>query len=39
MPNSKDVTWHHIENTKALQLIPKDLHQAVRHFGGRSTMK
>ncbi|POR14423.1 hypothetical protein BWK58_15440, partial [Flavobacterium columnare] len=31
-------TWHHIENTTELQLVPYDLHTIVRHHGGRSTM-
>ena len=34
----KGFTWHHIENTTELQLVPFDLHRMVRHHGGRSTM-
>jgi type VI secretion system secreted protein VgrG len=30
-------TWHHIENSRRLILVPKDLHGIVRHNGGRST--
>ncbi len=30
-------TWHHIENSTKLQLVPSDIHDAVKHFGGRST--
>ncbi|WP_350657621.1 HNH endonuclease, partial [Psychrobacter sp. S1-30-MNA-CIBAN-0213] len=30
-------TWHHVENSTKLILIPTDLHGAVRHNGGRST--
>ncbi|PIA78152.1 hypothetical protein BFR04_07945 [Gaetbulibacter sp. 4G1] len=30
-------TWHHVENSTKLQLVPTDLHQAVRHTGGRAT--
>ncbi len=30
-------TWHHIENSTKLELVSTDLHQAVRHSGGRST--
>jgi hypothetical protein len=30
-------TWHHIENGTKLLLVPTDIHQAVRHNGGRST--
>ena len=29
--------WHHVENSTELQLIPKDLHDAIRHTGGRAT--
>ncbi|QYS87848.1 HNH endonuclease [Flavobacterium oreochromis] len=31
-------TWHHIENSTELQLVPRDLHRIVKHHGGRSTM-
>ena len=27
-------TWHHKEDMQTMQLIPTDLHQAVRHSGG-----
>jgi TANFOR domain-containing protein len=30
-------TWHHVENSTKLVLVPTDLHSAVRHTGGRST--
>ena len=30
-------TWHHVENSTKLQLVPTDLHTAVRHTGGRAT--
>lgn len=39
-PNWKkpaDHTWHHVENSTILELIPTDIHRAVRHSGGRST--
>jgi hypothetical protein len=28
------LTWHHVEDGITMQLVPKDLHQAVRHTGG-----
>jgi RHS repeat-associated protein len=31
------MVWHHVENSTILQLIPKDLHDAVKHTGGRAT--
>ena len=30
-------TWHHVEYSTKLQLIPTDLHNAVKHTGGRAT--
>ncbi len=30
----KGYLWHHVEDGKTLQLIPEDLHNAVRHTGG-----
>jgi len=32
-------TWHHHQDTTTMQLVPKDLHLAVRHAGGVSIMK
>ena len=32
-------TWHHHQDTQTMQLIPIDLHDAVRHAGGVSIMK
>jgi len=32
-------TWHHTQDTKTMQLIPSDLHDAVRHAGGVAIMK
>jgi len=34
-----EMVWHHVENSTILQLIPKDLHDAVKHTGGRATNK
>ncbi|UUC47428.1 thrombospondin type 3 repeat-containing protein [Flavobacterium cerinum] len=30
-------TWHHVEYSAKLQLVPTDLHDAVKHTGGRAT--
>jgi filamentous hemagglutinin len=32
-----DYSWHHHENGRTMQLVPRDLHQAVRHTGGCAT--
>ncbi len=32
-------TWHHHQDRRTMQLVPKDLHLAVRHAGGISLMK
>jgi hypothetical protein len=32
-------TWHHHQDQRTMQLVPKDLHRAVRHAGGASIMK
>ena len=32
----KGYTWHHTEKPGVLQLIPTDLHEAVRHTGGKA---
>ncbi|QRJ58001.1 HNH endonuclease [Corynebacterium macginleyi] len=29
-----ELVWHHHEEEKRMQLIPKELHQQVRHTGG-----
>ena len=31
--------WHHVEHTKILIAIPRDLHDAIKHTGGRATNK
>jgi hypothetical protein len=33
----KGYTWHHVENSTKLILIKTELHEAVRHSGGRAT--
>ena len=35
----KDYVWHHIEDGKTMILIPKDIHNAVRHTGGSAIIK
>jgi RHS repeat-associated protein len=32
-------TWHHVEDAKTMQLVPQDLHYAVRHTGGAAVLK
>ena len=32
-------TWHHHQNGRDMLLVPKDLHHAVRHSGGRSYLQ
>lgn len=32
-------TWHHVEDGVTMELVPTDLHQAVRHTGGASLIK
>jgi hypothetical protein len=32
-------TWHHVEDGKTMELIPSDLHNAVRHTGGAATIR
>ena len=31
--------WHHNEELGVMELIPKDLHKAVRHTGGQAGYK
>ncbi|WP_425628494.1 HNH endonuclease [Vibrio neptunius] len=31
--------WHHVENAKTMQLIPKDIHNAARHTGGAAVLR
>lgn len=32
-------TWHHHQDGKTMQLVPTDLHDAVRHSGGASILR
>jgi hypothetical protein len=31
--------WHHVQDTRTMQLVPIDIHDAVRHAGGVAIMK
>jgi hypothetical protein len=35
----KDMTWHHVEDGKIMQLVPDDLHHQVKHTGGAAKIK
>ncbi len=35
----KGYTWHHNQDGKTMELIPRDLHETVRHTGGASELK
>jgi hypothetical protein len=32
-------TWHHLEDGKSMMLVPRELHEAVKHSGGVSRYK
>ncbi len=36
---SKDYTWHHHQDGKTMELVPKDLHKSVEHTGGMAINK
>jgi hypothetical protein len=38
-PAPDGYTWHHHQDGKTMQLIPTDLHDAVRHGGGVAVIK
>ena len=31
--------WHHVENGRTMQLIPREIHNAVRHTGGAAVIR
>ncbi|MPR35904.1 HNH endonuclease [Salmonirosea aquatica] len=33
------ITWHHVEDTKTMVLIPTDIHDQVKHTGGIGVYK
>ena len=35
----KGYAWHHVEDGHTLQLVPSDIHAAVRHTGGVAVLK
>lgn len=35
----KDMVWHHVEDAGTMMLIPKDIHNAVRHTGGAAVIR
>lgn len=35
----KGYVWHHVEDSKTMQLIPKDLHRSVPHTGGAAVIR
>lgn len=34
-----DYTWHHHQDTRTMQLVPEEIHDAVRHAGGRAILR
>jgi hypothetical protein len=32
-------TWHHVEDGKTMQLVPRDIHQATAHTGGAAVIR
>ncbi|ECF2471337.1 type IV secretion protein Rhs, partial [Salmonella enterica subsp. enterica serovar Oranienburg] len=38
-PRPEGYTWHHHQDSGYMQLVPTDLHDAIRHSGGISTSK
>ena len=32
-------TWHHVEDGRTMELIPRDLHEYVRHTGGAAAIR
>jgi A nuclease of the HNH/ENDO VII superfamily with conserved WHH len=32
-------TWHHVEDTETMLLVPRDLHDTVRHTGGVAVLR
>jgi hypothetical protein len=38
-PRPTDHTWHHHQNAGYMQLVPKDLHSAIKHTGGMAVTR
>jgi len=34
----KGYTWHHVEDGRTMELVPKGLHDKIEHTGGRAAM-
>ncbi|MBC3930030.1 HNH endonuclease, partial [Undibacterium sp. CY21W] len=34
-----DYVWHHVEDGRTMQLVPKDVHNEVRHTGGAAVIR
>ena len=32
-------SWHHVEDTETMLLVPRDLHETVRHTGGAAILR
>ena len=40
LPRTPDgFVWHHVEDALTLQLLPQDIHAAVRHTGGAAVLR
>ena len=35
----EEYVWHHVEDGKTMQLIPKNIHNAARHTGGAAVLR
>ena len=35
----KNMVWHHVEDARTMLLVPKSIHNAVRHTGGAAIIK
>lgn len=35
----RDYVWHHVEDGVTMQLIPRSVHNAVRHTGGAAVIR
>ena len=35
----KGYTWHHVEDGKTMELVPRDLHKSVGHTGGSAVIR
>ncbi len=35
----EDYVWHHVEDGKTMELVPRDLHRAAGHSGGATAIR